>query len=365
MSVAPISPASEHVPAPDEGEAGEVNDLERAESGVGKDVPFQRTSAWDFFLQAALKTGSVGATVLTLFIITTYATFQSTGSNLAATLFQIHTMLFPLIAMSLILEMKIEYIFRERAYYALLDEGVLVDFVDESISTFLRNSRIAQYIVGSVAILAITCMGLLQIGAFFTVTTLSLSLINEVHGIRKLEENLVSVNKFVDSDPRACARFLNDVAQNDNVIPEAVVALELRRIKLAHAKVTKANPKNTEDLARAREELVVGQGVVISFEALAQKLKEGPKLPADVNEEAQALNQEIKGEFGWYKRYKYDLQRNRWATADKHVFATPEDTTFCARMQRLKVAMYGFVVLVEIYGFYQLIVGSTACVTGE
>ena len=354
MSVAPISPVHDA-----------ASELGRSKSGLGKEVPFERTSANAFYRSAVLSTASVASNVLTLFIITTYATFQSTGDDLLSIGFQIHTMAFPLIAMILILDMKVEYIFRERIYYGLLDEGVLLDFdSDDSVPEYFWKSRTAKYIVISVLILVVTCLTLLQIGALFTTGVLSLTLLASVYDIRQLEQKLVSLNKFVDKDPRKCAEFLNDIVQSDNVVSEDAVALEMLTIKFAHAKVSKAHKKDKDGLRNARAELA-SQGIVVTFESLAEKLKQSSDTSIDPREQRKLLHKEIKSEFNWMDRWDQGLEHGRWATTPKHAFTITEDLQFVGNMSKLKAIMGSAVLIVEIYGLVQLIQGSTSCITGE
>ncbi|KAG8460291.1 hypothetical protein KFE25_011782 [Diacronema lutheri] len=110
---------------------------------MGKQLPYLRATDRELQGKALSSTVGVASSVFTLFILTTYATTNTATADWAFYLLQLHTMAFPLVAMVLIVEMKIEYVFREWMYYRLLDEGVLLDFEDEeTLLQFLRTSWI-------------------------------------------------------------------------------------------------------------------------------------------------------------------------------------------------------------------------------
>jgi len=112
-------------------------------TSMGKQLPYLRATDRELQGKALSSTVGVASSVFTLFILTTYATTNTATADWAFYLLQLHTMAFPLVAMVLIVEMKIEYVFREWMYYRLLDEGVLLDFEDEeTLLQFLRTSWI-------------------------------------------------------------------------------------------------------------------------------------------------------------------------------------------------------------------------------
>lgn len=367
--VAPISAVAEESPKGEDGGACDTREF------------FQSPPDWELLQKVGAELVSLATGVTTLYILTTYAALQYSDNTSALYVgFQLHTMIFPLIAMGFISDMFIEYTWRELVYYRLLDEGVLVDLSDEgTLQSFIKSSWIAWYIIASTVLLVWSVLfKTIQWAAIFTIVTLSGALIGKVYKIRTLEARLISVNKFIERDYVKASQFLANVAKNQHIVSEGEVRLAVLAVKLAYARVDhehqqKRGPfglrgsKEDDRIKSAQYAELRERGVVLDFAQLALELKGRPRMCED--DLAQAFK-EFKAQtsaFGSWFKLSQRLTRARWASCAFHVyiFTRKEDVRFCKVLLNFFKASLVALLVVEVYGAVALSTGEAACLTGD
>lgn len=225
----------------------------------------------------------------------------------------------------------------------------------------------------------VTVATFLQIGAMFTVLTMSAGLMNSIYSIRQLEVNLVSVNKFVERDPKACSAFLADICRGERIVSSRELQLYCTKIKAAHAAVDYEFPgKDRAQERDAAHRKLVDEGAVLDFVKLGQAAdaaenNEGEKDDGDAAENNEGENDdmfslesvnETLAKFTLWPRYKHSLVLTRWATG-VNFFVHEQDREFARVMGRIRVMCSVMTLLVEIYGFYALSTGTARCTTKE
>mmetsp|Transcript_5300 Transcript_5300/g.15725 ORF Transcript_5300/g.15725 Transcript_5300/m.15725 type:complete len:359 (-) Transcript_5300:301-1377(-) len=254
----------------------------------------------EFLVKFASLVGKVASPILTLFLIAVFVAYQSAshpvdgddGNRVFLLVFVLYIMMFPLLSMLFLINLKFEYIMREWAYYGLLKEGVLIDFDDDNASVFsvIGSSPIGWYMVISGSFLLLACAFFGQWGLFFAVLIIIAPLVLQIYEMRQVESNLISVNKFIGEDnPLQQAEILHGIVFRQDIIHEADVAIEFTRMKLVFWKaegeaLTKANAKEErKKLATALD----ADGIRFDFKFIADKLK---RLPASTTKGARGVD---------------------------------------------------------------------------
>lgn len=232
--------------------------------------------------------------------------------------------------------------------------------------SFLKTSYIAWYIMMSTIILCVSVMAFTQWGALIPIGSIALGLLSRIRGIRELEVNLVSVNKFVEKHPAASAQFLHAIADRDYVVTEDEVRLAFLKVKLAHAFLKhdlEQKKVNSKENRKQHRSALTESGVVIDFAKLAAELKANPRL-ADFSAPLAEIKQQAKA-LGFIAQVKAALFLSRWATASHILFANEADQAFCKAVHKsVKFLTPPVIVIIEIYTIYAFVTGQTACTTG-
>ena len=212
----------------------------------------------------------------------------------------------------------------------------------------------------------VTVATFLQIGAMFTVLTMSAGLMNSIYSIRQLEVNLVSVNKFVERDPKACSAFLADICRGERIVSSRELQLYCTKIKAAHAAVDYEFPgKDRAQERDAAHRKLVDEGAVLDFVKLGQAADAAENNEGEKDDmfSLESVNETL-AKFTLWPRYKHSLVLTRWATG-VNFFVHEQDREFARVMGRIRVMCSVMTLLVEIYGFYALSTGTARCTTKE